>query len=728
MTSKRFFFKVMREDLRHKIWMMALSALGSFLMLMLVWLVWRSNQARLAEQAVWGAPLFGTDGRQYAIEGTISYFQGSMSLAGGLLAVAGAMITGLFGFRYVFHKNMVDAYHSLPVKRDTLFAACFMDGFLIWLVPFIAFYLPTVALAGGFIGKLGGTGQDVGRLVRTALLTMAVLITVFLLVYGLVLTAVMLSGNILNTLVSMVILGLGFISLFGIVYAFFGVYMERFYDVRDWSAMAHASPLIAAPLLLYRRSELDGGLGAFCGKVAVDFILAAALGGCAWLLYRKRASELAEQGVRNRAAAAVMRTVAAIVAGMCGWILFMLLTDNRTLAWGIFGLLFGGILCFGVLNIIFSMDFRAFLTHKRHLGAVLAVTMLICLAFRYDWFGYEDYLPGKEEIAEIAVYTGDFNNRYISETAEDSPLEKMHYQDVDAIYSYLERVTGEDPAWRDYMAVPTKVTLKNGRSYYRWYRVDGEDKKLLWPLLSSRDYLECAFCISGEMIRDCEEFDLQREGRREKFLTKDCTPETFAGIIEAYNQDVLENPEGAFLGTGKRLVNMSFDIKDSKGKSAIARISVYDTMERTVAAMQDAGFGEWVSETDPDAIAGMKLSFYGSYGNEMTKEEKIAAARECYGVYEDGGAGEDNEGISAESAETITDMLVEWVPTVEITDRAEIEELCALMDYAEASRSDQMFQEGYTEFYYMDREGEAWSCYLPRGVLPEKYILRFGDC
>lgn len=727
MTSKHFFFKVMREDLRHKIWMIALSALGSFLMLMVIWLVWRSNRDELVELAARGALLYGVDGRKYGIEETVAFFREAVSLTGGFLTVVGAMITGLFGFRYVFHKNMVDAYHSLPVKRSTLFAALYVNGFLIWLVPFVIFYLPTVALAGGFIVELGGTGQDIGLLVRTAFLTMAVLITVFLLLYGLVLTAVMLSGNILNTLVSMVILGIGFISLFGIVYAFFGVYMERFCDVRDWSAIVHASPLIAAPGLLYWRAELDGGLSAFCGKVAVDFILAAALGCCAWLLYRKRASELAEQGVRNRAGAALMKIPAAIVAGMCGWLLFMLLTDNQTSAWGIFGLLFAGILCFGVLNIVFSMDFKAFFTHKRQMAAVLGVTMLVCLAFRYDWFGYEDYLPGKEKIAEIAVYTGQFSNRYIWEAMEDSPLWKMHYQDVDAIYSYLERVTGEEPQ-RDYVGMTTKVTLENGRNYYRLYRVGSEDKNLLWPLLSSEEYLKWAFCISNEMIQDCEEFELQREGRREKFLTKECTQEAFSGIIEAYNQDVLENPEGAFLGEGKRLVCMNFDIRNSEGTSAIVRISVYDTMERTVAAMREAGFEEWVSETDPASIVSMALNFNGSYGKELTKEEKIAMAREVYGVYGDGGAVEDDGEMSAESAETRADTLAEWVPAVEITDRAEIEELCALMDYADSCRSDQMFQEGHAELSYTDREGNTWSCYLPKGVLPEKYILRFGDC
>ena len=58
MTSKRFFFKVLREDMRHKTWMLALSALSSFLMIMVVWLIWWSNQRGIAETVENGLSLF----------------------------------------------------------------------------------------------------------------------------------------------------------------------------------------------------------------------------------------------------------------------------------------------------------------------------------------------------------------------------------------------------------------------------------------------------------------------------------------------------------------------------------------------------------------------------------------------------------------------------------------------------------------------------------------------
>ncbi len=72
MTSKRFFFKVLREDMRHKTWMLALSALSSFLMIMVVWLIWWSNQRGIAETVENGLSRFEADSRAFAVRETIS--------------------------------------------------------------------------------------------------------------------------------------------------------------------------------------------------------------------------------------------------------------------------------------------------------------------------------------------------------------------------------------------------------------------------------------------------------------------------------------------------------------------------------------------------------------------------------------------------------------------------------------------------------------------------------
>ena len=50
------------------------------------------------------------------------------------------------------------------------------------------------------------------------------------------------------------------------------------------------------------------------------------------------------------------------------------------------------------------------------------------------------------------------------------------------------------------------------------------------------------------------------------------------------------------------------------------------------------------------------------------------------------------------------------------------------LEFVKGPFGNQLPQEGGVEVSCLDREGNSLRCYLPMGVLPEKYILMFGDC
>ena len=64
---------------------------------------------------------------------------------------------------------------------------------------------------------------------------------------------------------------------------------------------------------------------------------------------------------------------------------------------------------------------------------------------------------------------------------------------------------------------------------------------------------------------------------------------------------------------------------------------------------------------------------------------------------------------------------------VVITDREEIEELEALLTYIQNYYHRSVFQRQYVSVIVKGENGDEWMEYLPKGALPEKYILRFGD-
>ena len=117
MTSKRLFLRGMREDLRHKIWMLALSLLGSFLALPVTYLL-RYRDVELSNIRMnisMMAPEESASAILQSVNSMADFFKQELMLAAGIIAVLGAMIVGVECFYYLQQKSMVDTYHSLPV-------------------------------------------------------------------------------------------------------------------------------------------------------------------------------------------------------------------------------------------------------------------------------------------------------------------------------------------------------------------------------------------------------------------------------------------------------------------------------------------------------------------------------------------------------------------------------------------------------------------------------------
>ena len=374
MISKHLFFRAMREDLRHRIWMIAVSSLGSFLILPVLWLMTVSGRA--------ASYVDTTVSAAYYLD-SVRVFTGYLLVAGGALTVGMALVAGLGGFRFVFHKNMVDTYHSLPIKRRTLFAVCYLNGFLIYLVPLLFWLGVTLGMAVVYLHGTPGQVLIHGML-GEAFGNLLVLVAAFLLVYHMTLVAVMVSGNILNALTTAGIAGCGVFGIWQLFQVFYQYFMDTFYAAPPRNmGIVYGSPFVNAVYLLYLRAEtMDAGLG--LGEIRAfllgDFGVAVLLGGLAWILYSRRSSELAEQGMRNKVFGAILRFLVGMGAGMLGYSLFRDTTGRA--AWGVFGALLAEIVAFGIMDMIFQMDFKAFFSHRLQMAATAAVSLAVCLCCR----------------------------------------------------------------------------------------------------------------------------------------------------------------------------------------------------------------------------------------------------------------------------------------------------------------------------------------------------------
>lgn len=720
MTSKHLFFKAMREDLHNRGWMIALSVLGSFLALPVTWLIYSNNIHYYGPYLIVGR-------LDDIYDVVVIFWENIANYLVGVMSIGGALVAALAGFRFIFHKDQVDTWHSLPVKRDTLFWVCYVNGIIVWLLPLLIGTILTVVLSGGVVlGKWGGSAELVYEAVRLAAGSFAVWTVVFLLVYDLVLLAMMFSGNVLNTMVSMLIMGLGSACLYVLGLSMCEHYFDSFliYDSENALSAMYASPFVSVvSLLLERGREIEEY------SIWFNLLIAAVMAVCAWLLYRKRPSELAEQGIRSRGFSTVLRLVTTLGAGVAGWMFFAAMT-NDGIVWSVFGTLLAAVLVHGILDVVFRMDFHAFFAHKLQMAGTAAAVLIVCFAFYGDWFGYDNYLPKKEQIAGIGVKVESLTNRYGFGRTDLYPLEAMRDQDTETAYAFLQKMTGKiHYSSPKIESVEVCVTLKNGRKYYRRYHMGEAERELLMPIVSSGEYLDYAYCLN-ESVAKTHEVTLQPVRGRQYFAEKKFAEGELLNLIRAYNQDVLENPEAVLLGEDRILTEMNLSFVRADSYEVTANLDIYESMGRTIEALKALGYEEYVTPWKAAEVTSVNLNVdnFGGYG---TAEDIVKAAREKYQVY-----GGENGLIGGQAASLATP--VDYVNqesnstmqkdlTLYITDSKEIEELLPLISYSNGNKRWGVFKRSVISISMTDKDGEIVTCYIKAGDLPEKYILRFGE-
>ncbi len=694
MTSSRLFFRAMREDLKHKIWMLALSTVASFLFVLVAFLLSDRMGYAVRVNPAGNDLIFWVE----------TFFESTVVVTAGIVAVVGAAIVGFFSFRHLFHRNMADTYHSLPIKRSTMFWVTYLNGFLIWFVPLLLTFLIVLPLSlfvsGGGILFVQGYSFRVFAAMGTTLLY---LVVVFLLIYNTILVAVMLSGNILNTIVSATMLGLGGISTYFLCMAFLAIYRESFLIVNDWDFFIYLSPLFSACNLLLVRLKVTG-TGAIGENLLISGVIALLLLVAAYFLHQRRASELAGQGIKNRAAAYGLKLVAGILAGMGGWIVFSLLTvmdiQNYSVGWSIFGAVFCGVLVFGVTDIIVHMDFKAFFASKWVMLGCTTFTILLCVAFQFDWIGFDHYLPAKSDIASIGVKT------YYSNKVEGAWYEEVASTDQELIYEILKRGVAnvgkrEELVWSETASLPVCVTMKNGRTYYRDYTLTREDEEVFRKLLLEPEYIEKQYILDEKTIESRYHWslngietnmDIKREEVRREILT-------------AYNQDVRETPELFVSAEDNVLAKIYISGND---------IFITDKMVHTLNALKKNGYEDILSRPALESVQEVTLNMSTIYWEipheEMEEDSEIQWIK-----------------YSQEYKKDFYDIGEEEYE-LKITDKQEIAELMEVLHFNTDRRNRLLFDEYLDNMaWVLKDDGEYLDATFYYDELPEKYAERYRD-
>lgn len=745
MISKRLFLKGMSEDLRHKVWMLALSLLGSFLTLPVVWLLRYSD---LDLSAV-NRQITVMTSQEYeetlteSINSMADFFGQELMLSASVVAILGAVVMGLEAFHYLQQKSMVDTYHSLPVSRTQLFGIKYINGLLIWLVPYLLCSVLALALSGVLLARVGGIG-GLPRLILEAGKNTLVLVIAFLLVYHMMILATMLTGNMLNTLTVAVILGGGVIAVYGLVLGFMATFFHTYYAQASGLALVtYTSPLTAPIVLVGSRVDRDFmGADSLLPTMLICLGIALVLGALAWISYLKRPSERAGRGLELPWLAWLLRLAVSIMGGLGGW-LFMYFLVSST-AWYVFGALLAGILTYGVLDVIFTMDFKAFFRHKWSMGAAVVVMLLICAGFQEDWMGYDRYLPDQEEIREASIVCRSYtSNNYNINYNISQILSRMRLTDPARIHAFLERgienvqggadrlretqakepYRGEDSFDADTFYV--RVVLENGRSYYRVYSYYEWDEDVVLPLLCSEEYADGAYRLTEDQIEVCASIRLTSGVNSDSGIVEVLEREVIRELTEAYNRDLSEQYQTIILGQDRLLGQMIVRIQ--QGNINIFNLDIFENMTHTLEAMEKNGIRIFNQPTEAEDVESITFRADGSrywQGGDLSVSTAERIIRGYFGVYP-----ESRPGISGEETDAGPNtMAAEELPfySFTVTDPEEIARLMPLIQYSDMRHGRGIFTEGFVEnVRILDRQGAEWGVCLRQGALPEEFIRKF---
>jgi hypothetical protein len=629
MTSKISFYKLCKEDLCRRIWMLALSALGSFLALPVSFLITSKEYTYRLERMTDRELIPSILRRDY-----LTFLTSQGLLTEGCVLFLGALIVGIFGFCFLFSKKHTDLYHALPVKRERFFLVVWLNGLLIWLVPMVLSMLLTMLfmLPGLFTY---GSISYLGELVGAACMVMLLYLCAFLLVYHFAILCVMLCGNLLNTFSLLALLGTLSGTLYGLIYLCSEQFLRNFSRLPfSFTKITWLSPLVQAPeLLLAAGNKLENiflPTGAerylYTDQGALDtasflFLLSSALFMlclfwiAALLLYKRRPSELAENGVHYSIMGHFLRIYAGIVGGVIGFMLFRLIVDDTDYGWMIFGMLLCGILSFGAVNMILLMNFRAFFSHRIEMFVSLSLCSMALLFFVKDLSGFAKRLPDKEAITGMH-FSLSYEDQYTNTQSRDAYLDT----DINRIYPLLSALVKPD---RDLsgstMSFPVTVYLKNGQRFYRNYILTMAEMEYIRSLVENESYKETFYPMASGLLGLPDSLYASPANQNEEdSYVQILDPSAIQEISEAYFADFndhfsLEELDSSIYVTTLELTYSSWETNASGNHADFSvrrySLSVPDTYERTLKALR---------KVDPSlAPATEKLSilslFPGSY-------------------------------------------------------------------------------------------------------------------
>lgn len=485
MTSKNLFFKLQKEDFKRRLWVAALSMLVFFLSGPVLLALVIESMARNIRTVNMIADIRANIGPGFIFQYMITF--------------AAALICACSGYFYLHSRKKVDFFHSVPVKREMLFLVNFLDGILLYFLPYLISMVLNflVLLSGGYLRFSTASAGFQALLVN---------LLYFLLFYTLTVLAIMLTGNGIVSL-----LGAGVFFAYGpLIMAVKDMYCREFFQTYLPGSNSGRISEFLSPMgkYIYRSIQIKNGNYKGIGlSVLVTAAVILMLFVFSLLLYKKRPSEAAGKAMAFEIAKPVIKFLLIVPITLGGGMVFRGSANVHSDGWMVFGLVLTFLIFGAIIEIIYQFDLKKAFSHRKALAVYAFVSVVIVCTFRFDLISYDSYLPGKDKIASMSISipgVGSSNNfieinqtgtDYIYNSVFEYERKYMRLKDFTAAYEIArlgikESQKTEQSTDENYGAM-VAFHLKNGRTVLRNYAmVYDKDFSLLKQVYKNSDFKE----------------------------------------------------------------------------------------------------------------------------------------------------------------------------------------------------------------------------------------------
>lgn len=516
MTLKNSFWASIKEDNKRRIWLWLLSAL-SYVVFFPTIIAMVLSRVRTREEY-----LIETMGEALGKQTIYNLMVERMEQCFGLsmpylwiVAAGFAVVSAIQGFSYLYSKRKMDFYMGLPVKRSRRFLIIWLNGILVYLLPY---------LAGVLLGwlVLAGNGVMTVSIVKETVLAFALFFLLYMGVYHLAILAVMMTGN-----VNITCCGIAVFLLYELmVREIINLYMQTFFKFFSYHTDIQRPLLSPFSILGSYKEKYDEGMGNAMITACYLILFAAAAGLTAYICYMKRPSEAAGKAMSFKITQPVIKILLVVPAALlAGYVAGDVAGYNPNYGDGsagfmIFVMAVAVVVLCCLIQVIYEFDLKGIFHKKHHILISAVAAAAVFVIFRYDVFGYDTYIPSAENVSSVAIvtpyeysyYGGEgyyyYDDAMHSISKYDYMTENMYLTDVGAVnklfklsmdtvekYDDLSQLysSGEDAEW---YTITVIYRMNNKRNICRSVMVNVKDEEvceLLDRIEGSDEYICSAY-------------------------------------------------------------------------------------------------------------------------------------------------------------------------------------------------------------------------------------------